>query len=124
MEKPMQTQRYEDLDYDQFLYPNREEGLSWTFLPAAEWKKQQEATPPTHKLLLVPADPSYSPTEDELWPAVHQAVLDSLSEHPDVQQTIQAAVRKVIDENRGWRNPFPYTEKHKSGKRTRPSPWN
>jgi hypothetical protein len=120
----MQTQNYEDLDYEQFLYPNREEGLSWTFLPDSEIKKQQAANPPTHKLLLVPADPNYSPSEDELWPAVHQAVLDSLVPHPEIQQTIQAAVRKVIDDHRGWRNPSPYTEKHKSGKQTRPSPWN
>ncbi len=121
----MQTQRYEDLDYDQFLYPDRSASLTWTFLPDAEWKKKQQAeTPATHKLVLIPADPSYSPTEDELWPAIHQAVLESLAPHPEVQQTIQAAVRKVIDENKGWRNPFPYTEKQKSGKRTRPSPWN
>ena len=77
---------YDDIDYDQFLYPHRnpdyQPDLHWNFLPAAEIAKLEAANPPQHKILLVPADPDYSPTEDELWPAVHQAVLDCLAPTP------------------------------------------
>ena len=36
---------------------------------ASEIAKQAADDPPQHKILLVPADPKYSPTEDVLWPA-------------------------------------------------------
>ena len=90
---------YDDIDYDQFLYPHRnpdfQPDLHWNFLPASEIAQIAVANPPQHKIILVPTDPNYnySPTEDELWPAVHQAV---------------AAVSKVIADHRGWRNPQPY----------------
>ncbi len=103
---------YDDIDYDQFLYPHRnpdfQPDLHWTFLPASEIAKQTAANPPQHKILLVPADPDYSPTEDELWPAVHQAVLDCLAPHPEFRDSVVSAVSKVIADHRGWRNPQPY----------------
>ena len=68
---------YDDIDYDQFLYPdqnpNYQPDLHWNFLPASEIAKQAAHNPPQHKILLVPADPNYSPTEDEFWPAVSPA---------------------------------------------------
>ena len=36
---------------------------------ASEIAKQAADDPPQHNILLVPADPKYSPTEDVLWPA-------------------------------------------------------
>ena len=91
---------YDDIDYDEFLYPDQNPDfhadLHWNFLPASKIAKQAAANPPQHKILLVPADPNYSPTEDELWPAVHQAVLDCLAPQPEFRDSVVAAVSKVI----------------------------
>ena len=107
-------QHYDDVDYDQFLHPHRDPAfqpdLHRTFLPASAIAKQAADNPPQHKILLVPADPNYSPTADELSPAVHQAVLDCLAPHPEFRDSVVAAVGKVIADHRGWRNPQPYNK--------------
>ena len=100
-------QRYDDVDYDQFLHPHRDPAfqpdLHRTFLPASEIAKQTAANPPQHKILIVP---NYSPTEDELWPAV----LNCLAPHPEFHDSAVAAVSKVIADHRGCRNPQPYNK--------------
>ncbi len=114
MEKP-----YADIDYNSFPVADLFADLHWIQLPASRWepirqKMRQEAErkrlaelPKEHKVTLVPADPTYSPSETELWPLVNRAVHQTLAGHPGILEQVGAAIDRLVEEHRGWRNPFP-----------------
>jgi len=70
-------------------------------------QKRLAALPKEHKVILVPADPTYSPSETELWPLVNRAVHQTLAGHPGILQQVGAAIDQLVEEHLGWRNPFP-----------------
>ena len=108
-----------DLDYEQFPVADLWLDLHWIQLPRAVYLEKQRAQreaeeresaaalPENHKVILVPADPDYSPIEEELWPLINAAVQENLLPHPELRSTIHAAIRRTIAAHRGWRNPFP-----------------
>ncbi len=110
---------YTDIDYDSFPPADLSLDLHWIWLPtavirerrkaeqAAEEQARLAALPEDHKIILVPADPNHTPTERELWPLINKAVQKALEPHPEIFTTVLAAIRRTIDEHRGWRNPFP-----------------
>ena len=63
--------------------------------------------PEDHKIILVPADPTYSPFEEELWPLINGTIHQTLQPHPDVFAKVVAAVDRALEAHRGWRNPYP-----------------
>lgn len=113
---PEQEKAYTDIDYDSF--PPADLDLHWIRLPTAvirqRTKAKQEAEeqarlatpPPDHKIILVPTDPTYSPTEEKLWPLIHDTVQSHLRPHPELRATINAAIGQSLAEHLGWRNPF------------------
>ena len=114
MQKP-----YTDIDYDAFPVADLTADIHWIQLPAARWapirqKLQQDRLnqrladlPKNHKVILVPADPDYSPGEEELWPIVNHTILQTLAAQPETLYTVADAVREVLAKHRGWRNPHP-----------------
>ena len=58
-------------------------------------------------MILIPADPEYSPAEHELWPLVNDTIHQTLAAHPEILAGVGAAVRNVLAAHRGWRNPYP-----------------
>ena len=108
-----------DIDYEQFPVADLSLDLHWIQLPAAldrvRRKAQREAEdkerlatlPENHKVILVPADPNYSPIEQELWPVVNLTIRKCLEPHPELFSSICAAIRTTLAEHRGWSNPFP-----------------
>ena len=73
----------------------------------ARKKERAAALPTNHKIILVPADPTYSPMEEALWPIINETIYTALRPHPEVFAKVVAAVDRALDEHRGWRNPFP-----------------
>ncbi len=112
---------YTDFDYDSIPVADLSADIHWIQIPAARWapiqrqlqEKREQARlahlPKEHKIILVPADPTYSPTETDLWPLVNVAVQKSLLPHPEILNTVCVAVSEVVAQYRGWRNPFPQT---------------
>ena len=108
-----------DIDYEQFPVADLSLDLHWIQLPCAvdrvrrkaqreaEEKERLAALPEDHKIILVPADPTYSPHEVEIWPIINNAVQDSLRPHPEIFAQVLAAVDHAVASHRGWRNPFP-----------------
>ena len=108
-----------DIDYEQFPVADLSLDLHWIQLPAAvdrerrkaqreaEEKERAAALPENHKVILVPADPNYSPIEQELWPVVNLTIRKCLEPHPEIFTRVIAAVRQTLAEHRGWSNPFP-----------------
>ena len=124
---------YTDIDYESFPIADLDLDLHWIQLPNSVLAARRQAKllaleqariaalPKDHKVLLIPTDPTYSPTEEELWPLVNHTVQQCLRPHPELRSTINAAVLAAIAEHRGWRNPFPadldYSPKPKSNVR-------
>ena len=110
---------YRDFDYFQFLDVDFESDVHWTLLPeseiAARKKARQEAMqqqrlaqqPSDHQVILVPADSTYAPIEEELWPIINHAIQLALQPFPDVHRAVMIAVHQGLHQYRGWRNPFP-----------------
>ena len=113
---------YTDIDYESFPIADLDLDRHWIQLPnsvlaerrrtrqAAIEQERAAALPQNHKVILVPADPTYStysPLEEELWPIVNATIHQTLQPHPGVFAKVVAAVDRVIEEHRGWRNPFP-----------------
>ena len=124
MEKP-----YTDIDYDSFPVADLNADRHWIFLPASRWdpiyrkmceareQKRLAALPKEHKIILVPADPIYSPTQVELWPILNETIQQVIAGHPDVQKEVHQALSAAIAERRGWRNPFPARRPAKTRKK-------
>ena len=109
---------YLDFDYDRLPPVDLDLDLHWVVLPKAVWEKKRAAAReaqrqaraaeyPDHKIILVRADPDYSPIEDELWPLINETVLACLEPHPEILAIISATVHGVLGQHRGWRNPDP-----------------
>ena len=66
----LRMKHYDDSDNDQFLHPNRNPDLHWTFLPASEIANQAAANPPRQKILRSSSSrPTPTPpTEDDRVP--------------------------------------------------------
>lgn len=115
----MRTYAEIDIDYEQFPIADLSLDLHWIQLPTAvliqrrnaereaRAKERADALPANHRIILVPADPTYSPIEEELWPIINETIHTALRPHPEVFAKVVAAVDRVLDEHRGWRNPFP-----------------
>ena len=110
---------YTDIDYESFPIADLDLDRHWIQLPnsvlAARWQAKQEALeqeraktlPKDHKVILVPADPHYSPTEEDLWPVFTHTVHQCLTKFPEAHRAVSVAIGHLRDEHRGWRNPFP-----------------
>ena len=129
-------QNYRDIDYDSFPVPDLTLDKHWILLPRAIWLEKRKAMdaalearrlaelPPDHQIILVPADPTYSPEHVELWPVINLAVIEVLKRHEAIHHEVQLAVGKAVDEYRGWRNPYPasinYPDRPMTRKRSEP----
>ncbi len=112
-------QKYTDIDYDSFPIPDLTLDKHWILLPVAVWREKRKAMdaaieaqrladlPPDHQIILVPADPTYSPEQVELWPVINLAVIEVLNRHEAIHHEVQLAVQKAVNDHRGWRNPYP-----------------
>ena len=119
---PEPTRVYTDIDYESFPVADLSLDLHWIQLPksvlAAREKAREEALrqareedraaalPENHKVILVPAHPTYSPFEEELWPIINEAVQNCLAPHPALRAAVDRAVTLAVDQYRGWTNPF------------------
>ena len=111
--------QYTDIDYDSFPVADLDLDKHWIFLPLAVLRKKRRAReaaleaqriaeqPSDHKVILVPADPTYSPKEQELWPIINYAVLEAIKPHKAVVADVVKAVNKALNDHRGWSNPYP-----------------
>ncbi len=109
---------YRDIDYDLFLDVDFDSELHWTLLPASELIAQEKAReaaleqerrtqqPPDHQVILVPAEPTYAPKEEELWPIINHAIQSPLKPFPDAHRAVMAAVHPGLNDYRGWCNPY------------------
>ena len=108
---------YTDIDYESFPIADLDLDRHWVQLPNSvlaerrQARQQNASASPLfatgHKIILVPADPTYSPIEEELWPIINHTVQQCLRPHPELRSTINAAVIQAMADHRGWRNPFP-----------------
>ena len=110
---------YTDIDYESFPIADLDLDRHWIQLPnsvlAARRQAKLEALeqerantlPKDHKVILVPADPHYSPTEEDLWPVFTHTVHQCLTKFPEAHRAVSVAIAHLRDEHRGWRNPFP-----------------
>ena len=108
-----------DIDYEQFPIADLSLDLHWIQLPTAvlmerrkaeriaREKERAAALPANHRIILVPADATYSPMEEGLWPIINETIHMALRPHPEVFAKVVAAVDRALDEHRGLRNPFP-----------------
>ena len=117
----MQTtpQSYTDIDYESFPIADLTLDRHWVQLPtavlierqksrrAAQHQERLAALPEDHRIILVPADSTYSPLEEELWPLINGIIHQTLQPHPDVFAKVVAAVDRALETHRGWRNPYP-----------------
>ena len=115
----MQTtpKSYTDIDYESIA--DLDLDRHWVQLPNSVLAERRQARqqaielerlaalPTGHKIILVPADPTYSPIEEELWPIINHTVQQCLRPRPELRSTINGAVIQAMAEHRGWRNPFP-----------------
>jgi hypothetical protein len=111
--------KYTDIDYDSFPVADLDLDIHWIQLPkavtlakrkaheAALQAERLAAQPDDHQVILVPADADYAPNETELWPIINHAVQSALKPHEAAHFDVMRAVHQVLDEYRGWRNPFP-----------------
>ena len=75
-----------DIDDEQFPIADLSLDLHWIQLPTSvllerrkaervAWEKERAAAlPENHKIILAPADPTYSPVEEELWPIINETI--------------------------------------------------
>ena len=125
---------YTDIDYESFPIADLDLDLHWIQLPNSVLAARRQAKllalaqarektlPVDHKVFLVPADPMYSPTEEDLWP-VFTHIVQCLTKFPEAHRAVRVAIGQLRDEHRGWRNPFPadldYSPKPKSNIRAK-----
>ena len=110
---------YTDIDYESFPIADLDLDLHWIQLPnsvlaaprqaklLALAQAREKTLPKDHKVFLVPAEPMYSPTEEDLWPVVTHTVHQCLTKFPEAHRAVSVAIAQLRDEYRGWRNPFP-----------------
>ncbi len=110
---------YTDIDDESFPIADLDLDLHWIQLPnsvlaarrqaklLALAQERVKALPKDHKVFLVPADPLYSPTEEDLWPVFTHTVHQCLTKFPEARRAVSVAISQLRDEHRGWRNPFP-----------------
>ena len=110
---------YTDIDYESFPIADLDLGLHWNPAPQlrprrptaskllALAQERAKTLPIDHKVFLVPADPLYSPTEEDLWPVFTHIVHQCLTKFPEAHGAVRVAIGQLRDEYRGWRNPFP-----------------
>ena len=110
---------YTDIDYESFPIADLDLDLHWIQLPNSVLAARRQAKllaleqeraktlPKDHKVFLVPADPLYSPTEEDLWPVFTHTVHQCLTKFPEAHRAVSVALAHLRDEHRGWRNPFP-----------------
>ena len=110
---------YTDIDYESFPIADLDLDLHWIQLPNSVLSARRQAKllaleqeraktlPINHKVFLVPADPLYSPTEEDLWPVFTHTVHQCLTKFPEAHRAVRVAIGQLRDEYRGWRNPFP-----------------
>ncbi len=113
------VKNYRDINYDLFLDIDFNSDIHWTLLPAAELIAQQKAReaalqqerraqqPADHQVILVPAESTYAPKEEELWPIINHAIQGALKLFPDAHHAVMTAVHQGLNDYRGWRNPYP-----------------
>ena len=101
------TKCYTDIDYESFPIADLTLDRHWIQLPTAVLLERQKARraaqhqarlaalPEDHKIILVPADPTYSPLEEELWPLINGTIHQTLQPHPDVFAKVVAAVDHI-----------------------------
>ena len=110
---------YTDIDYDSFPIADLDLDLHWIQLPNSVHAARRQAKllalaqeraktlPQDHKVFLVPADPLYSPTAEDLWPVFTHTVHQCLTKFPEAHGAVRVAISQLRQEHRGWRNPFP-----------------
>ena len=120
---------YTDIDYESFPVADLFLDRHWIQLPKARYREICEAQekileeerlktlPKDHKIILVPADPNFMPTESDLWPIVNETVLSVVSRHRPIHEEVVAAVIAKVAEYRGWRNPYPAAQHSKPVKK-------
>jgi hypothetical protein len=54
---------------------------------------------------LVPADSTYAPEEEELWPIINHAIQGALKPFTETHRAVMTAVHHGLSDYRGWRNP-------------------
>ena len=113
------VKNWRDINYDSFLDVNFDSNIHWTLLPASELiaqQKDREAAlekerraqqPADHQVILVPADSTYAPNEDELWPIINHAIQDALKPFADAHRAVMTTVHQGLNDYGGWRNPCP-----------------
>jgi hypothetical protein len=113
------VQNYRDIDYDSFLDADFDSDVHWTLLPKAERAAQEKAReaaleqermanqPSNHQVILVPAESTYAPKEEELWPIINHSIQSALKPFPEAHRAVMIAVHHGLDDYRGWRNPYP-----------------
>jgi hypothetical protein len=120
---------YTDIDYESFPVADLFLDLHWIQLPQARYREicaaqakaldeeLMKTLPADHKIILVPADPNFMPTEADLWPIVNETVLSVVSRHRPIHEEVVAAVIAKVAEYRGWRNPYPKSQSSKPAKK-------
>jgi hypothetical protein len=110
---------YRDINYDSFLDADFDSDIHWTLLPAAELvarekareaslaKERIEQLPGDHRVILVPAESTYAPSEEELWPIINHGIQSALKAFPEAHRAVMIAVHQGLNDYRGWRNPYP-----------------
>ena len=110
---------YTGIDYASFPIADLDLDLHWIQLPNSVLAARRQAKrlaleqeraktlPKDHKVFLVPADPLYSPTEEDLWPVFTHTVHQCLTKFPEAHRAVSVALGRLRDQHRGWRNPFP-----------------
>ena len=110
---------YTDIDYESFPIADLDLDLHWIQLPNSVLASRRQAKllaleqeraktlPKDYKVFLVPADPLYSPTDEDLWPVFTHAVHQCLTKFPEAHRAVSVALVHLREEHRGWRNPFP-----------------
>ena len=88
------TKLYTDIDYESYPIADLTLDRHWIQLPTAVLLERQKARrvaqqqmrvtalPEDHKIILVPADPTYSPLEEELWPLINGIIHQTSSPIP------------------------------------------
>ena len=114
------SELYTDIDYESFPVADLAADIHWIQLPAARWapiyqrlrdareRQRLARLPKNHKIILIPVDPDFTPAEHELWPIINRTVISTLRAYPEALESVSAAVRQVLADHRGWRNPYPH----------------
>ena len=117
-------QNYTDFDYDDLPPVDLDLDLHWIQLPQAKLREREAArreaehqrrlteVPENHRVILVPAHPTYSPFQQEIWPIINLAVQRTLESYPDVERAVVAEVERSVHQYTGWRNADPPNPEH------------